>query len=302
MDLDAIKKQIAEGTAEQHKALIDALAGTETGKANASTIASTYWEENIKKKQKEFYDNLDNQLKQKGFDKPEGTKTSDFILSLASKNKDLAEKLAAAQKDPNKASEALQKAIEKHKKEIEEMQNNFNKTVGEKDGIIADLNQKQIVALKSSTLDKALATINFKKGLDEELIKDAIAFKKQKLISNSREEDGKIVWCKEDGTPIKGPNGVTNATLEEVLNGEFKAYIETSSPGGNAGKNGDQGAGKYTGKEIHVDMTGVKTQLEFLAKFESVAQANGLSKSDENYNNLYSDAQKRYNVTQLPEY
>ena len=302
MDLDSIKKQLTEGTQEQQKAIIDALAGTEAGKANASTIAKSYWEENIKLHDKKFYDGIDAQFKEKGIEKPEGMKTSEHLILIASSNKDLADKLAAANADPSKSKEEVQNLIDKHKKEIEEITSNYNKTIGEKDGLISSLNQKQVVALKSSTLDKGMSSIKFQKGFSAEVIKDIVGFKKQQLITNSKVDDGKIVWCKADGTPIKGANGVNNATLDEVLQAEFKAYIETSNPGGNAGKKGDQGAGKFTGTEIIVDVSSVKTQLAFLTEFEKVAQANGLSKSDENYNNLYEDAKKRYNVHSLDEY
>ena len=45
---DDFKKQIAEATPEQQKAILQQLSGTEVGQSYASSIAQSYWNENIK--------------------------------------------------------------------------------------------------------------------------------------------------------------------------------------------------------------------------------------------------------------
>jgi len=299
---DDFKKQIAEATPEQQKAILQQLSGTEVGQSYASSIAQSYWNENIKSHDKKFYDGIDAKFNELGFEKQDGQKTSEFLVQIAAKNKELAEKLEAVSQDPDKSKKALQDLIEKNKKEIEQITNNYNKAIQEKDGIINELNQKQVSSLKSSTINQGIAKLNFSKGFSDEMINDILKLKKQELISHSRVENDKIVWCDEQGIPIKGPNGVTHATLEEVLTSKFKAYLETSSPGGGAGKTTDFGASGFTGKEIHIDITNVKTRMDFLTYFDKVASANGISKEDDNYNNLYIDAKARYNIDALPEY
>ena len=301
MEFDDIKKQIGEATPEQQKAILQQLSGTEVGQSYASNIAQSYWNENIKAHDKKFYDGIDAKFTELGFQKQDGLKTSEFLVQIAQKNKELAEKLEAVSQDPDKSKKALQDLIEKNKKEIEQITNNYNKAIQEKDGIINELNQKQVVSLKSSTLNEGIAKLTFSKGFSDEMINDILKLKKQELINYSRVENDTIVWCDENGLPIKGPNGVTNATLDEVLSSKFKAYLESSNPGGGAGTNSPQGS-NFTGQEIHVDMSSVKTRMDFLEEFQKVAQANGISKEDDNYQTLYIDAKKRYNIDALREY
>ena len=302
MEFDNIKKQIVEATPEQQESIIQQLSGTEAGKFYASSIAQSYWNENIKAHDKKFYDGIDAKLTDLGFQKQKGQKTSEFLVQIALRNKELAEELEVLRQDPDKTKKAMQDLIEKHKKEIEQITNNYNKAIEGKDAEIKELNQKQVVSLKSSTLDKGIAKyVSFSKGFSDEMINDIVKLKKQELMDHSRVENDTIIWCDENGLPIKGPNGVTNATLSEVLYSKFKAYLESSKPGGGAGKNSPQGF-NLTDHELHVDMSSVKTRLQFLAAFEKVAQANGISKEDDNHQTLYINAKKRYNIDALPEY
>lgn len=300
MEFDNIKEQIGQASPEQQKAILQQLSGTEVGQDYASNIAQSYWNENIKAHDKKFYDGIDAKLTELGFEKQEKQKTSEFLVSIALKNKELAKKLEVLSQDPDKSKKALQDLIEKNKKEIEQITNNYSKAIQEKDEIIKELNQKQVVSLKSSTLNEGIAKLTFSKGFSDEMINDIVKLKKQQLINHSRVENDKIVWYDEDGLPIKGPNGVTNATLEEVLSSKFKAYLESSNPGGGAGTNSPQGS-NFTGQEIYVNMSSVKTRLNFLEEFQKVAQANGISKEDDNYQTLYDDAKKRYNIDALRE-
>ena len=302
MQFDNIKKQITEADPNQQKEIIDLLSGTKVGQDYASNIAQSYWNENIKAHDKKFYDGIDEKLNKLGFQRQEGLKTSEFLIQIALKNKELAEKLEAVSQDPDKSKKTLQDLVQKHKDEIEQITNNYNKAIQVKDAEIDELNQKQVVSLKSSTIDKGIAEyVSFSKGFSDEMIRDIVKLKKQELMNHSRVENDTIIWCDENGLPIKGPNGVTNATLSEVLYSKFNAYLESSKPGGGAGKNSPQGS-NFTDHELHVDMSSVKTRLQFLAAFEKVAQANGISKEDDNHHTLYIDAKKRYNIDALPEY
>ena len=119
MEFDNIKKQIVEATPEQQESIIQQLSGTESGKSYASSIAQSYWNENIKAHDKKFYDGIDAKLTDLGFQKQKGQKTSDFLVQIALRNKELAEELEVLRQDPDKTKKAMQDLIEKHKKEIE---------------------------------------------------------------------------------------------------------------------------------------------------------------------------------------
>ncbi len=300
MGLEDIQKQITDGDEALHKGILASLKTTDTGKAYASTIANTYFEENIKPHDKKLYDSIDAVLTASGVVKPEGMKTSEFVALVAKNNKDLATKLAAANTNPEEGKKMLQDAIDKHKKEIDEITGNYKKNMSEKDLLISSLNKKQIVSLKSSEIEKALADLSFNKGLDAAIIKKMISATKSELIKNSKSDEGKVVWCKEDGTPIKGENGMLNATLDEVLNQELKSILATKTAGGGADPTPPT-SGKFTGTEVIVPMEGINTQEQFVEKYNKIAQASGISQSDKNFYPLYEDAKKRYNVESLPE-
>ena len=151
--------------------------------------------------------------------------------------------------------------------------------------------------MKQSEIQKSVAKLEFNKGLDEKLINDIIQVKTQILIHNSKIEDGVVVWCKPDGTPIK--DGILNASLDSIIRGEFESVLHTSVGGGNAGTQPTQ-TGQFNGQQVIVDSSRFKTQEEFLTEFSKIAQSKGIAKGEQ-YDSLYWDAFERYDVKQLRE-
>ena len=277
--------------------VLDILKGTEVGKAYTETVAKNYFEQNVGSEHRKIYDFVDNALKSEGLDKPEGVKTSEWVNMIAKQNKELSDKISTMSANPDKLAEQIDALTQKHKKEKQ----NFNKVaqdeIAKRDAEIQQLKKIQTDVMKQSEIQKSVAKLEFNKGLDEKLINDIIQVKTQILIHNSKIEDGVVVWCKPDGTPIK--DGILNASLDSILRSEFDSVLHKSVAGGNAGTQ-PTNTGTFNGQQVIVDTTRFKTQEEFLNEFNKVAQSKGIAKGEQ-YDSLYWDAFERYDVKQLRE-
>jgi alanyl-tRNA synthetase len=226
------KDKLTQDATLQAKVL-DILKGTEVGKAYTETVAKNYFEQNVGSEHRKIYDFVDNALKSEGLDKPEGVKTSEWVNMIAKQNKELSDKISTMSANPDKLAEQIDALTQKHKKEKQ----NFNKVaqdeIAKRDAEIQQLKQVQTDVMKQSEIQKSVAKLEFNKGLDEKLINDIIQVKTQILIHNSKIEDGVVVWCKPDGTPIK--DGILNASLDSILRSEFDSVLHKTVGGGQQG-------------------------------------------------------------------
>jgi hypothetical protein len=293
--------------------VLDILKGTEVGKAYTETVAKNYFEQNIGSEHRKIYDFVDNALKSEGLDKPEGVKTSEWVNMIAKQNKELSDKISTMSANPDKKelsdkistmsanpdklAEQIDALTQKHKKEKQTFNKIAQEEIAKRDAEINNLKKIQTDVMKQSEIQKSVAKLEFNKGLDEKLINDIIQVKTQILIHNSKIEDGVVVWCNPDGTPIK--DGILNASLDSILRSEFDSVLHKSVAGGNAGTQ-PTNTGTFNGQQVIVDTTRFKTQEEFLNEFNKVAQSKGIAKGEQ-YDSLYWDAFERYNVKELRE-
>lgn len=277
--------------------VLDILKGTEVGKAYTETVAKNYFEQNVGQEHRKIYDFVDNALKSAGLDKPEGLKTSEWVNMVAKQNKELSDKISTMSANPDKLAEQIDALTQKHKKEKQSFNKVAQDEIAIRDAEIHQLKQVQTDVMKQSEIQRSVSKLEFNKGLDEKLINDIIQVKTQILIHNSKIEDGVVVWCKPDGTPIK--DGILNANLDSIIRSEFDSVLHKSVAGGNAGTQPTQ-TGTFNGQQVIVDTTRFKTQEEFLNEFNTVAQSKGIAKGEQ-YDSLYWDAFERYDVKQLRE-
>jgi hypothetical protein len=277
--------------------VLDILKGTEVGKAYTETVAKNYFEQNVGSEHRKIYDFVDNALKSEGLDKPEGVKTSEWVNMIAKQNKELSDKISTMSANPDKLAEQIDALTQKHKKEKQTFNKIAQEEIAKRDAEINNLKKIQTDVMKQSEIQKSVAKLEFNKGLDEKLINDIIQVKTQILIHNSKIEDGVVVWCNPDGTPIK--DGILNASLDSILRSEFDSVLHKSVAGGNAGTQ-PTNTGTFNGQQVIVDTTRFKTQEEFLNEFNKVAQSKGIAKGEQ-YDSLYWDAFERYNVKELRE-
>ena len=280
--------------------VLDILKSTDLGKEYAKTIAQNYFDENISSEHKKIYGYMDDALQGAGLEKPSGVKTSEWAKMIADQNKELNEKVNTLKSDSN-PSETLKKLEDlkiKHKKEKSELTDAAQAQINEREQIINNLKDKEKNLLRNSEMQKVVGTMDFNKGLDQSLINDIITLKTQVLVSNSIEEDGKVIWNKPDGTAYK--DGIMNASLEFVLQQELQTILHNNAAGGGAG-NAPTTSGDYNGSQVIVSESTFRTQEQFLTEFDKIAQRKGIPKG-ENYDNLYWEAFERQNIKALKEY
>jgi hypothetical protein len=299
LDFDALRNMASEDKTIQAK-LLDIVKGTETGKAYSETIAKNYFEENISHEHKKIYDFVDQALISAGLEKPAGVKTSEWAAMIANQNKELSEQLSTLKSNTDN-TDTLKKIDElknRYKKDKEQLTLDAKREIENRDSELNALKNKLSSLNKSNQINSVINGLEFNKSLDENLIKDVITLKTQQLIANSVEEDGKIVWMKADGTPYK--DGILNADLSYILKQELGTIIQQSTPGGNAGNNPTKG-GDIINSQVMMQEGTFKTQEQFLAEFDKIAQRKGIPKGEE-YNKLYWDAFDRYDIKSLREF
>ena len=292
------KDNLSKDTELQAKVL-DILKGTELGQNYAKTIAQNYFDENISSEHKKIYDFVDNALLESGLEKPAGVKTSEWAKIIAEQNKELREKLDTF-KSNSKPDETLKKLEElkaRYKKEKAQLTQTAQEQINEKESLIEQLQNREKNLFRKGEIQNVISKLEFNKGLDDSIINDIIKMKTQNLISNSKEEDGKIIWCKSDGTPYK--DGILNASLDSILHQELKGILQQTSSGGAAGNTPT--TGDFTGSQVLLTESSFKTQEQFLLEFDKVAQRKGIPKG-EDYDKLYWEAFNRYNVKNLKEF
>jgi uncharacterized protein Smg (DUF494 family) len=278
--------------------VLDILKGTEVGKQYTETVAKNYFEQNIGQEHRKIYDFVDNAITSAGFDKPDGVKTSEWVKMIAQQNKELSDKVNSKSFDPNKLNEEIEKLTAKHKKEKQHFQTTAEQEIAKRDEKINNLMTAQTQQKKMSAINSAIKNLEFNKGLDDSLINDIVQVKTQILIQNSKIEDGAVVWCSPEGTPIK--DGILNASLDTILKNEFSSVLHKSVAGGNAGTQPNT-QNNFNGQQVMIDPTQFKTQEQFLSEFNQLAQAKGIAKGEQ-YDSLYWEAFDRYNVKQLKEF
>jgi len=295
--MDNLKEKLAADPALQTQVL-DILKNTEVGKQYTETVAKNYFEQNIGKEHRRIYDFVDDAIKATGQEKPEGVKTSEWVKMIAQQNKELNDKVSATGFNPDKLNEEIQKLTAKYKKEKQHFQTTAEQEIAKRDEQINSLMTAQTQQKKMSAINSAIKNLEFNKGLDESLINDIVQVKTQILIQNSKIEDGAVVWCSSDGTPIK--DGILNASLDTILKNEFGSVLHKSVAGGNAGTQ-PTAQGTFNGQQVMLDATQFKTQEQFLNEFNKIAQAKGIAKGEQ-YDALYWDAFKRYGVETLKDF
>ena len=297
-NFDSLRQQAKEDKTVQAK-LLDIIKSTDVGKAYAETIAKNYFDENISSEHKKIYDFVDKAFIDAGLEKPDGMKTSEFAALVAKQNQELKSKVDSL-KDSSTDAQLAKKLDDlkaRHKKEKQELINTAQTQLQEKESMINELTNKQSLFTKETELNKRLQNMEFNKSYDEKVLNDIIQLKKHQLIQNAKEEDGKIVWCKSDGTPYK--DGILNASIDVILKSELAHILDNSLAGGQAGNAPTKS--DFNGTQVVIDENSFKTQEQFLQEFDKVAQRKGIPKG-EDYNKLYWEAFERYSISSLREF
>lgn len=235
---------------------------------------------------KTAYGNVDNTLKELGFEKQEGEMTS---AAAARAIKTLKEQIAKAgtskedKEDAAKMIEAIkQQAAEKEKDLLSQLETERknNRTNNIKSKIISARADFKY----NPTYDKLVL---------DKFIQDA---EKQLITGAKKQEDGSFIYHDENGLPylndLRAP-----ATEEEVLTRLLKPVLAVSDAGGGAGQE-PKPKGTLVGGSIKLNGS-FNTQVELYAAFEKVAAAQSMPKRSEEFNKQWDIVKKQHNYEDL---
>lgn len=292
---EALEKQIGENKEFAAKVL-NAVKGTETGKAYSDTIAKTYFDENKSSAHSHAWDMVDKALQGAGYEKPAGLKTSEWAANIAKEAKTYQSQLKALE-GKGGDTEALKAAWLEEKAQLQE---DYKKSLLDEQQKFSDLNNKIVLSNRKEVLIKQLAQAGEPNaGIDKATFQEISDFRINQLAKNATEENGKIIWNDAEGNPIK--NGLLNADLDYVVNSVFGSLLQKGTAGG--GAKGGQGAAdtQINGSVINLDASKFNTGVEFMNEFDKAANLQGIAKGSDEYFKLYDATKEAYKVGEMKE-
>ena len=285
--------------------------GTDHGKGVLENYAKAEFDKRIGEEIAKVHNKYDEDVFEiLGEKRGENVKTYDFIKE---KLKVLKESSSAESAKKVKELEAKLKEIQesseagKHWKSIhEESVSKFQKEREELEAKYKALEEKGIRGDINADLSKGLTGLKFISSIPEGAMQTIIDSKREAIIKSAKIVDGKVVYYKEDGTPLLNST-FANANSNEVWAEILKDFIDTNGGKGSGADNDinknvggfKKGAdGKVTSFEI--DRSTFTTKSEFTQRIKEVATKAGVAYGTTDYQNLVKEAYERYEVAKLP--
>jgi hypothetical protein len=281
--------QIAEAlntNEELRGQILETISSTESGKSYLDTYAQTHFEKNVGVKVGELYGNIDNDLKELGFEKPNGVKTYDFLKETVSSLKEKASSadpnaLIALQKERDELMSKLENNEQaKHFKDLyESTKSTYAEQLAEKEQLISDFNNKQRSFTIKSELDKELAGLTLNDTLPNDVRDTYIQTVYAALLKDAKVlEDGSVAFY--DGEElIINKKTAGKASAKEILADKLKSIIaEKGSVAGSGGKDDDG-----TKRPSNVTLANAKTQTELSSLIAEKLLSDGLLKGSDAY-------------------
>ena len=234
---------------------------------------------------KNAYGHLDSTLKDLGYEKQEGEKST---AAAARAIKELKAQIAKAstseegKEDAKKMIEAIKLQADKEKEDLLaqlETERNNNKTNN----------------IKSSLIN-ARAGFKYNPNYDQVVLDKFVEDAEQQLIKSAKKQDnGTFIYHDKEGMPylnqLRAP-----ATAKEVLTLLLKPVLAVSDAGGGAGQE------KPSGKVIdgNIKLSGsFSSQVELNAAYAKAAAAQGWARGSEEYKEQWDVVKKQHNYADL---
>lgn len=277
----------------------------------------------IANKYGELYGQFDTIVKEiTGEEKPQGTKTTDWVKGKFTALKAKADKagdnteleklkdeLAKAKEDLKNNSgdknlkadvERLTKEVNDEKQRVKDLQANITKTQQEWEAKVKAEQEKMISLKIDNEANAALSGMKFKdeKLIPKELREIAINAAKAKILAEGKAEwidDGKggqrLVFRDANGQVRNNPENALNPfTIGELLSKELTPIVDNGHQQNGAGTKPQQGGG---GSGAKVDISGVKSKTEFTDRFnQHWMKVEGKPMTHPDYNKEYQEAVK----------
>lgn len=208
------------------------------------------------------------------------------------------EKLAKTQELETKLADLQSKAnpTEAQKLQIKELEGAIEKTKNTLQGEItkrdARINELMVGNAASSDLAKVRAL--YRKDLPGSLVAMAEQAAMQKIIGKAKlNEDGSVVFLKEDGTPALDQTTFKPLTAEHFLKEELKELFEQGNPnnkGAGSGNNNPPAGGGDGKTVLTATPAGVATQMQLTDWLLKNGYVRGSKEFDESYTAANKDA------------
>lgn len=159
---------------------------------------------------------------------------------------------------------------------------------------------------KQADINSALSGLKFNDDIPEAARKALIDNVVNKLISNSKIENGKVIYLNEDGSQINN-NEYKAESVSNILKGSLKDVlkIENTDGGGGASKSvsGSIETISVEGKDVkklNLQEGSFKSKAEFVKHSEEALLKSGVTRGSQMWDSLKNEAYTRYNVSNLP--
>jgi len=162
---------------------------------------------------------------------------------------------------------------------------------------------------KTSEIESAFGKLKFDAKVPESLRNMVIDNVKKQLITNSKIEDGKLIFLDNEGKPIVDPVKYEAKDAFQVLSSieAVKDILEkepTKGGGAQTEINGNiqtiTGTDGKSSQKLVFENTNFKTRLEFNNECEKALNNAGITIRDSRWNDLKTQAYNEYKVAELP--
>lgn len=285
--------------------------GTDHGKGVLENYAKAEFDKKIGEEISKVHSKYDDDIFEiLGERRGQDVKTYDFVKEKLKALKDSSspestkkvKELEAKLKEMQDAGEAG-----KHWKNIhEESTQKWSKEREEWETKYKALEEKELRGTINGDLSKGLTGLKFISSIPDSAMQTIIDSKRDAIIKNAKIVDGKVVYYKEDGTPLLNST-YANADSTEVWAEILKDFIDTN---GGKGSGADPELGKKVGEfkrgadgkveSFQIDPSTFTTKTEFTKRINEVATKAGVAYGTAHYQNLVKEAYERYEVAKLP--
>lgn len=289
------------------------LVETEKGKDLLAKSAKAHFDANIGSKVSEIYNSIDNDIFEVlGVRKQPEVKTYDFLKSNLAELKKLKEtvgsddkiqKISTLENEIKKLKE-VSTSDEFWKKSHTEAVLKFENDKKEYQAKIAELEKGNTLNLVNNDLSMGLAGLEFNPNIPKNAIDALTSTIKESILKNSKIEEGKVVYLKEDGTPWLD-SGYNPITSKGIFAEKLKDVLNMTPNGGGSAPTGTKGeiisvtSGDAVTKKVVLDKTQFSTKTEFFNVLEKTLFDKGITKDNKEFAELRDNAYAEYEVEKL---
>ena len=263
---------------------LEKFASNEHGKTFLDNYANTYFDEKVGAKIGEVHGMYDNDLKELGFEKPDGVKSYEFVKSTI---KSLQEKAASGNPEVLEAlkreNQELLGKIESgegarmYKEQLEATKKAFEEETAKYQNQIAEFKASQTKNFITSDLQAALGSLEFNEALPKSVIDTMVKVKMEQLLANAKiSDDNTVTYYDQNGEVILNRKNMIKATASDILKAELKDVIAIQRQQAGGGEKGGQNT-KPT------SFSNAKTQVELRGAIETNLLSDGYIKGSEDY-------------------